>query len=128
VKAQGHLLAPDFGMTEGVPFWQTRVPAMLGFSAADLTQKNLANVYVDFAVFCDAWAPLVARWEVENFELLQPRVPDNNLVLATVNPTYIAAVGQLELELQGASVGGNYAMSQQHLLDSIQGKLDGNDT
>ena len=37
----------------------------------------------------------------------QPTAPDNLLLIFMINIAYIAEVGEKEMELQGASVGGN---------------------
>ena len=54
--------------------------------------------------FADAWEPLLAQWDREEFEVLQPRVPDPSVPVLIICGALGATSGKLQQKLQGIHV------------------------
>ena len=71
VRTQSHLLSPGLELLEGGdPRGSAILDGVLGMSTKEFCASNCRQFYVQFAGFCDAWEPLVARWEQSDFEML----------------------------------------------------------
>ena len=96
IRTKCHLCSPEESQRE-------QLSQM--FPGVDRTYQlaNLRTHFYTMAVFADAWEPLLTRWEQENFELLQPHVPDPFVTVVPICGMMGVASGKLQEKLQGIS-------------------------
>ena len=61
---------------------------------------GVVSLFFIHSAFVDGWAPIVQRWEDDDFSIMQPTAPDFLLVLSITLGMMIAAAGQEEEKLQ----------------------------
>jgi hypothetical protein len=66
---------------------------------------SLSNLYHQLLVYVGQFESLLARWEEERFDMLQPDTPGVHLILMFLSLEQIKDVGGNEVELLGASSG-----------------------
>ena len=99
--------------------------AMLGQIFAGI--ERIVGVHLRFlfyrsSIFCDAWQPIIKRWQNDDYSLLQPLAPDAGVAVLGFCGVTIMGIAKKQEKLQGISAGSVasvlLASNAQHQQDS----------
>ena len=99
--------------------------AMLGQFFAGIERivgDNLRFLFYRSSIFCDAWQPIIKRWQHDDYSLLQPLTPDAGIAVIGFCGIAALEIAKKQEKLQGISAGsvlqGISASIVQHQQDS----------